>query len=112
MHADYEVAPIHAGQAYGAAAPAILADLAFRYETETGLKVQHWAMWVFPNGSAVPVPTQLDHLRIPAVRACRLLSLTLKQINQVGMHSFGEADRFFISTAIEQLEELYSLGVA
>lgn len=112
MQTEFVVGPVTAGFAYGAVAPTILANLARRYVREAGIQVKHWAMWVFPNGSAVPVPTQIDTSIMPAVRVRRLFEQTLLEIAQVEMRAISEADKFNISTAIEQLEELNSLSVA
>jgi hypothetical protein len=112
MLAEFVVAPITAGFAYGAMAPAILADLAERYKRELGIQARHWALWVLPTGTAVPVPTQIDPSLMPVVRLCQLFKQTLQQISQVESHSIHEADRFSISTAIAQLNEVHSLRVA
>lgn len=112
MEAEFEVAPVSAEFVFGLLAPAILTDLAKRYAEETGMEVKHWALWVFSNGSPVPVPTQIDTSVVPAVRAAHLLKQTLEKVSQVEMHSWSEADKFMITTAIAQLNELKSIGIA
>ncbi|MPQ69388.1 hypothetical protein [Pseudomonas sp. MWU12-2323] len=112
MQTAFVVGPVTARFAYGALAPTILANLSRRYEHEAGIQVKHWAMWIFPKGTAVPVPTQIDATSMPVVRVCRLLEQTLQEIAQVEMRAFTEADKFNISTVIEQLKELHSLSVA
>lgn len=112
MEAGFVVAPVVAGFVYGELAPAILEDLGRSYEAEAGIQVRHWAMWVFSNGSSVPVPTQLDPSNIPAVRACLLLKRTLQKVIKVEMRNMSEADRFNISTALSQLEEVNTIGIA
>jgi hypothetical protein len=110
MDARFEIAPLPAGFVFGQLATSILDDLARRYENEAGIKVKHWAMWVFSNGGAVPVPTQIDNSLIPAVRACQLLKQTLQQVAHIEMRTMTEADKFNINTAISHLDELHSLG--
>jgi len=112
MDTGFEVAPLSAHFVFGSLAPIILANLAVRYTDETGIKVKHWAIWVFANGSSVPVPTQIDTSIIPAIRAAQLLKMTLEEVSKVKMQSMREADRFMISTAIDQLDELCSIGIA
>lgn len=112
MEASFVVAPVVAGFVYGALAPAILEDLGQSYEAEAGIHVRHWAMWVFPNGSSVPVPTQIDTTRIPATRACLLFKRTLQKVIEVEMRNMSEADRFNISTALSQLDDVNTIGVA
>lgn len=112
MLTRFEIAPITPAFAYGDIAPTILADLGDRYERETGLQVKHWAIWILPSGAAVPVPTQIDPTIIPVVRLCKLFGQTLQQVSLVGSHSLADADRFMISTAITQLNDVHTLQVA
>lgn len=112
MEAGFVVAPVAAGFVYGGFAPAILEDLGRSYEAEAGIQVRHWAMWVFPNGSSVPVPTQIDTNSIPVIRACLLFKRTLQKVSKVEMRNMSEADRFSISTALSQLDEVNTIGIA
>lgn len=112
MKAEFRITPLPAGLVFGDVAPQLLVDLAGRYEREAHIEVKHWAMWVFDSGPSVPVPTQLSPESFPTVRACQLLKQSLEQVARVEMHKLSEADRFLISTAIDQLEEFKSLGVA
>lgn len=112
MEAGFVVAPVVAGFVYGGLAPAILEDLSRSYEAEAGIQVRHWAMWVFSNGISVPVPTQLDTSHVPAVRACLLFKRTLQKVIKVEMRNMSEADRFNISTALSQLDEVNTIGIA
>lgn len=112
MEASFVVAPVVAGFIYGGLAPAILKDLGQSYYAEAGIHAGHWAMWVFPNGSCVPVPTQVDTSRIPIVRVCLLFKRTLQKVIKVEMRNMSEADKFTISTALSQLEEMNTIGIA
>lgn len=112
MEAGFVVAPVAAGFVYGGLAPAILEDLVRSYHAEAGVQARHWAMWVFPNGSSVPVPTQIDTSQIPPLRACLLLKRTLEKVAQLEMRSMSEADRFNINVALSQLEEMNTIGIA
>lgn len=112
MEAGFVVAPVAAGFVYGELAPAILEDLGQSYQAEVGIQVRHWAMWVFPNGSSVPVPTQIDSARVPPVRACRLLKRTLQKVARLEMRRMSAADRFNINTALSQLDEMNTIGIA
>ena len=111
MTTQFEVTPLSASFLYADLAPAILAELSRRYADECQIGVRHWAAWVFENDCAVPVPTQIDCSTFPATRACQLLKQTLQEVERIEMHRLTEADKFTISTAIYQLDELHSLGV-
>jgi len=69
-------------------------------------------MWVFPNGSSVPVPTQIDSNQVPAIRACLLLKRTLQKVAQLEMRRMSEADKFNINTALSQLDQMNTIGIA
>lgn len=112
MEVGFVVAPVAAGFVYGNLAPAILEDLGRSYQAEAGIQVRHWAMWVFPNGSSVPVPTQIDSDCVPAIRACVLLKRTLQKVARLESRWITEADRFSVDIALSQLEEMNSIGVA
>ena len=112
MEAGFVVAPVTAGFVYGGLAPAILEDLGHSYQAEAGIQARHWAMWVFPNGSSVPVPTQIDSAQVPAVRACLLLKRTLQKVARLEMRRMSEADRFNINTALSLLVEINTIGFA
>lgn len=110
---EFKVAPVSPVMVFGHMAPFILAELANKYESEAKIQVKHWAMWVFPNGCAVPVPTQIDTTVLPTTRACQLFKQALDKLAQVKMRSLDEADKFNLSTTIAQLKELMSvLGAA
>lgn len=112
MATQFEVTPLSVSFLYAGLAPAILADLSRRYEVECNIAVRHWAAWVFTNDCAVPVPTQIDSCTFPAIRARQLLKQSLQEVERVEMHRLSEADKFTISTAIDQLDELNTLGIA
>lgn len=112
METGFVVAPVAVGFVYGGMAPAILEDLALSYQAETGIQARHWAMWVFPNGSSVPVPTQINSNQVPAIRACLLLKRTLQKVAQLEMRRMSEADKFNINTALSQLDQMNTIGIA
>ncbi|HDS1721821.1 hypothetical protein NPS53_07900 [Pseudomonas putida] len=112
MEAGFVVSPVAVGFVYGGMAPAILEDLALSYQAEVGIQARHWAMWVFPNGSSVPVPTQIDATQVPAIRACLLLKRTLQKVAQHEMRRMTEADKFNINTALSQLDQINTIGIA
>lgn len=112
MEVGFEVAPLPPGYIYGDLAPAILDDLARRYRAEADIEPRHWVMWMFSNGCSVPVPTQIDTGFIPAIRTAHLLKQALENLSQVQMQALGETDRFMVSTTIDQLNELVSIGMA
>lgn len=112
MEAGFVVAPVAAGFVYGGLAPAILEDLGRSYQAEAGIQVRHWAMWVFPNGSSVPVPTQIDSERVPAIRACVLFKRTLQKVSRLQSHWMNDTDRFVLDVALSQLDEMNSICIA
>lgn len=112
MTTQYQVAHVSPEFLYGRIAPVILEELTRRYEAECNIVVKHWVVWVFGEACAVPVPTQIDDEAIPPARACRLFKLTLQEVSRVEMHRLDEADRFMISNAIDQLDELSPIGLA
>lgn len=112
MEVGFEVAALPPGYIYGDLAPVILEGLAKRYSVEADIEARHWVMWMFSNGCSVPVPTQIDTNVIPAIRTAHLLKLALENMTHVQVQALSEADRFMVSTTIDQLNELVSIGMA
>jgi hypothetical protein len=111
MDTQFRVAPLAADYVLGSMAPALLEHLAERYQSEIGITVKHWAMCVFTdNYCTVPVPTQINNNVLPMVRSCRMYRNALEHLRKVQMHDLTEADKFLISTTLDQLDELISLA--
>jgi len=102
----YETVLVPASLIYGGSTSLILSGLSKRYLDETGVRARHWVMRLYPNGAAVPVPTQVTPSVLPDVRVRQLFKQTLDQITELELRRLDEADTVTISVTHQQLREL------